>query len=146
MIALKEITPENFWDIIELKVHPQQQEWVLPNAVSIAQAKVQPECIPLAIYSDDQPVGFVMYCLDRDDGEYWIYRLMIDARFQGKGYGRRAMEQVVASIRRDGSTRKIYLGVHSDGHAAIRLYESLGFVFNGQVFGGERIMVLNPAL
>ena len=45
---------------------------------SLAQAFVQPECIPLALYAENKPVGFVMYALDEDDHEYWIYRLMID--------------------------------------------------------------------
>lgn len=143
MITLQEINAKNFWDIVELNVHSKQKELVTSNAVSIAQAKVQPECVPLAIFNDDQPVGFVMYCVDRDDNEYWIYRLMVDMRFQGKGYGRQAMEQVTKIIQQDNSRHKIYLGVHPDGGASVELYKSLGFVFNGQVFGNEHIMVLD---
>lgn len=142
MITLQEINAENFWDIIDLQVHPEQQDLVTSNAVSIAQAKVQPECLPLAIYAEDQLVGFLMYCIDRDDNEYWLYRLMIDKRFQGKGYGRQALEKVIEIIQKDKSRHKIFLGVDLDGKASVKLYESLGFVFNGQVFGKEHIMVL----
>ncbi len=142
MLELRHIDAENFWDIIELRVSPEQEKLVTSNAVSIAQAKVQPECVPLAIYSDGQPVGFVMYCIDRDDNEYWIYRLMVDVRFQGKGYGRQAMEQVISIIQKDDSRHKLFLGVHPDGGASVALYQSLGFVFTGQVFGQEHIMVL----
>ena len=142
MVTLGEITHENFWDVISLSVSPEQEKLVLNNAVSIAQAKVQPECIPLAICSGDTPVGFLMYCVDRDDGEYWLYRLMIDQRHQGKGYGRQAMEQLIDTVKTDKSRHRMFLGVHRDGGASVKLYESLGFVFTGDVCGDEHIMVM----
>jgi diamine N-acetyltransferase len=43
LISLQEITRENFWDCIELSVAEEQTNFVTSNAVSIAQAKVQPE-------------------------------------------------------------------------------------------------------
>lgn len=143
MITLREITVKNFWDVIELKVRPDQEELVTSNAVSIGQAKVQPECIPLAIYHGDTPVGFAMYCVDRDDNEYWLYRLMIDQHFQGRGFGRAAMVQLIQRIRQDQTRHRIFLGVDIRGTAAVKLYETLGFAFNGQVFGKEHIMVLS---
>jgi len=142
MVTLREITVDNFWDIVALSVDEAQREWVLPNAVSIAQAKVQPECVPLAVYAGEQPVGFVMYCVDRDDGEYWLYRLMIDKRFQGLGYGRQALERVLDILRADGARHHIFLGVHPAAAAAVTLYRNLGFRFTGQVFGAEHIMAL----
>lgn len=142
MVTFHEITTENFWNVISLSVSPEQEKLVLNNAVSIAQAKVQPECIPLAIYYDDDPVGFLMYCVDRDDGEYWLYRIMIDQRHQGKGYGRQAMEQIIEIIRADRDRHRMFLGVHRDGGASVKLYESLGFTFTGDVYGEEHIMVM----
>lgn len=142
MVALCEITVENFWDVMALAVSPQQAELVLSNAMSLAQARVQPELVPLAICADGVPVGFLMYCIDRDDGEYWLYRLMVDARRQGKDYARQAMALLLDIIRADSSHHALYLGVHRAGEAAVRLYESLGFAFTGQVFGKEHVMVL----
>ncbi|MCE5235857.1 MAG: GNAT family N-acetyltransferase [Clostridiaceae bacterium] len=142
MIILKQIDAENFWDVINLSLVKEQEDLVVSNAVSIAQAYVQPECVPLAIYNDEALVGFAMYCVDRDDGEYWIYRLMIDKAHQNKGYGRQAMNKVIDAIKRDNAHHKIYLGVNRSGSISVHLYESLGFAFNGQVFGKEHIMVL----
>ncbi len=93
MITLKEITRDNFWDCISLEVVPEQVDFVTSNAVSIAQSKVQPECIPMAVYDDDLMVGFVMYCIDEDDSEFWIYRMMIDKNHQSKGYGKKANQK-----------------------------------------------------
>lgn len=142
MISLREITVENFWEIIELKVADSQTGLVASNAVSIAQSKVQSECIPLAIYQDETPVGFLMYCIDRDDGEYWLYRLMIDQKYQGSGYAKEAMRLLLERIRKDKSRSRIFLGVDKNGGVSVKLYESFGFQFTGQVFGKEHIMLL----
>ena len=60
-----------------------------------------------------------MYCIDRDDGEYWIYRLMVDKAHQNKGYGRSAMEKVIETIKQDKARHNIYLGVDMDGGASV---------------------------
>ena len=96
MVSLCEITKQNFWDCIDLEVSEGQREYVTSNAVSLAQSGYQPECIPLGIFSDGEMAGFAMYCIDADDGEYWIYRMMIDSRFQGRGYGKKALELLEA--------------------------------------------------
>jgi len=142
LIALKPVDKDIFWDVIGLSVREDQMDLVLSNAVSIAQAKVQEECIPLAIYCGETPVGFLMYCVDRDDNEYWLYRLMIDQNHQGKGYGKAAMRLLLDIVQGDQSRHKIYLGVDKSGAASVGLYVGLGFRFTGQVFGKEHIMVL----
>lgn len=143
MVLLKEITRESFWDAVSIEVAPEQMNYVTSNAVSIAQSKVQPECIPLAVYDDDLMVGFLMYCIDEDDGEYWIYRMMVDKNYQSRGYGKKSMELLLDKIKEDKNHNKIFLGVHKESKAAVKLYESFGFKFNGQVFGSEHIMRLD---
>ena len=142
MVEFKEITLTNFWDIIGLSVSDEQDEYVANNAVSIAQSKVQPECVPLSIYDGDTPVGFTMYCLDQDDKEYWIYRLMIDKSCQGHGYGRQALNLLLSLIKEDLDHHMVYLGVNAKNTSAIRMYQSFGFEFDGRLYGDERVMVL----
>ncbi len=140
MVSLCEITKQNFWDCIDLEVSEGQREYVTSNAVSLAQSGYQPECIPLGIFSDGEMVGFAMYCIDADDGEYWIYRMMIDSRFQGRGYGKKALELLAEIIRKDRSRHRIMLGVHKESLAAVALHSGFGFKFTGQVYGAEHIM------
>jgi len=142
MIHLKPVTVDNFAAVIGLEVCEEQKNLVLSNAISLAQAYVQPECVPTAIYNGDTLVGFLMYCIDRDDGEYWMYRLMIDRNFQRRGFARAATQQMIETIKKDASRHQIFLGVDQENTPAAALYSSLGFQFNGQVFGKERIMVL----
>jgi diamine N-acetyltransferase len=85
MLSLVEIDRHNYLSILDLSVSEEQRSFVASNTYSLAQAFVQPECVPLALYAENKPVGFAMYCIDESDREYWIYRLMIDQRHQGHG-------------------------------------------------------------
>ncbi len=60
-MTLREITRENWLQCVRLKVAPEQEPFVAPNGVSLAQSKYEPEWVPLALYDDDEMVGFVMY-------------------------------------------------------------------------------------
>ena len=143
MIEFKEIDRENFWEVVDLKVTKEQNYFVASNAISIAQSKVQPECIPYAVYYDETLIGFVMYCLDAKDNEYWIYRMMIEQKFQGKGYGYKTLEKLIQMIKeKDVSKHKIYLDVVINNKVAISLYKKLGFEFDGRIIENEHVMVL----
>ena len=127
-IALREITRDNWRECIALSVAEGQEGFVAPNIYSLAQAKVEPERVPLAIYDGDTMVGFVMYN-DRPlpDGTFRLSRLMVDQRYQGRGYGRAASVEVIQRLRTIGDCQEILLDYAHDNVAAARLYGSLGF-------------------
>lgn len=127
-ITLAPITVENWKEAIALKVAPAQQAFVPENLYSIAEAQFYPEAKALAIYNDsEQMVGFALYGRDVQRGKWKIFRLMIDAAQQGKGYGRAAMVQLIAKIRQQPGCDEIWIAYQTDNHAARRLYVSLGF-------------------
>jgi diamine N-acetyltransferase len=59
-----------------------------------------------------------MYCID-DDGEYWIYRIMIAKKYQKKGYGKEALRKLLDIIKKDNSHNKIYFGIQKENIYAI---------------------------
>jgi len=74
-------------DVIrKLDVHESQMDFIASNEESLEELAERPECVGFAVMIEGAPIGFAMYALDPDDGNHWIYRLMIDARHQGKGY------------------------------------------------------------
>lgn len=46
-VELRDVTYENWEECIALRVSEAQRKMVAPNVYSLAQAKVQPECVPL---------------------------------------------------------------------------------------------------
>ena len=134
----------NFAKVIRLEVDESQQDFVTSNAFSLSQAYVMPECRPLAIYNGMSPVGFAMYALDRDENEYWVYRLMIDKNHQRKGFGREAMRLLIEHIKKEAPDRdRLFISFEPTNEGAKRLYTSLGFVPDNREVDGETVYRLN---
>ena len=127
--------------MLELSVFPEQESLVASNEYSLAQAYAQPECVPLGLFIGNTPVGFAMYCLDPEDRQYWIDRLMIDRNHQRRGYGREAMLLLIGRIRALADERHnyVYISFEHGNTAAKSLYESLGFVPDGREIDGETV-------
>lgn len=135
LISFAPVTRDNFRAVTQLSVAEGQEGLVSANAYSLAQAHVQPECTPLAVYAQGELVGFVMYALDAAEKQYWIYRLMIDGRFQHKGYGRAALLAMIERIFRDYDAPVVFISFKPENSRARALYESVGFVSDNRVVG-----------
>ena len=143
MTTLREITMDNFRECLNLKLAPDQERFVAPNIYSLAEAKADGVSIPLAIYADDTMVGFTMYNYDEVNGRGYIDRLMVDQRYQGKGYGRAAMIEVVERLKRMPGCREIQVSFSHDNIMADTLYAGLGFARTGKTTpDGEETIVL----
>lgn len=157
-LSLRPVNHENLWELTALKVYPSQEDFVASNTVSILEAYTAVStgkvALPFGIYDGDTPVGFLMLGYDTLDwgeeepeiaaGNYCLWRFMIDARYQGRGYGRAALEQALCTVRAlpCGPARYCWTSYEPENSAAKRLYESFGFRENGQWDGDERIAVL----
>ena len=140
-VTLREITRETLQDILKLKVSPDQEQNVAPNAVSIAEAHFYPELAWFrAIYAGETPVGFLMLADDPAAASYYLWRLMIDARYQGHAYGRRAMELLCEHVRTRPGATALETSVHPGPSGPGQFYEKLGFVYTGEINEGELVM------
>jgi diamine N-acetyltransferase len=139
-ISLREVTRESVRAICDLKVAPQQQGFVAPNAVSIAEAHFDHRAWFRAIYADETPVGFVMISIDSEQQEYYLWRFMIDQRYQGLGFGKQALELVMAQVRTLPGARAFYTSVVPGEGTPGPFYQSLGFSYTGQEVDGELVM------
>ena len=142
-VTLREVTKENLRDVLLLKVAPDQERFVASNAVSIAQAHFHPGVAWFrAIYADETPVGFLMLHDEPATATYYLWRFMIDERFQGLGYGRRALALLLEHVRsRPGATALILSHVPGEGDPS-PFYAGLGFAHTGEEDDGELVMRL----
>lgn len=142
-ISLREITKETVRQIVQLEVAPAQERFVASNGMSIAEAHFSPEVAWFrAIYAGELPVGFVMLEADAAKQQYFLWRFMIDARCQGLGFGRRALDLVIAHVRtQPGATRLETSCVPGEG-SPCPFYERMGFTYTGAEEDGERVMRL----
>lgn len=145
IVTLREVTKDTVRSIMRLKVAANQTHFVADNAVSIAQAYFQRENAWFrAVYADETPVGFLMLYDDPittpDKPEYFLWRFMIDARYQGHGFGKRAIELLIEHVKtRPGATELGVSCVPGEG-SPCPFYEKLGFVYTGEEDDGELVL------
>jgi diamine N-acetyltransferase len=141
-VTLRVVDDDNFRRVIDLSVSDAQDEFVAPNVESLAQAFATTNVWVRSVYGDDVPVGFVMLSDDDEKPRYYIWRFMIDERYQGSGFGRKAMELVHEYVRtRPGGTSVYLTYVPADGGPE-HFYKSIGYVDTGRVHSGEIEAVL----
>ena len=142
-VTLQEVTAETVRAVCALEVAPKQRGYVAPNALSIAQAHFEPKAWFRAVYADDEPVGFVMLHEDTEKSEYFLWRFMVAAEHQGKGYGKRALDLVVEHVRSLPGARVLGSSFVPGEHGPGGFYLSYGFVETGEVDGGEHVIRLD---
>jgi diamine N-acetyltransferase len=151
-LTLRPVTRENWVAALELTVRPDQQHFVADYApvaaIALAKAYVRAggaTWAPYAIYDDETIVGFVTLAYEPDSTDYvWFFHFFIDQRFQGRGYGKAALEQLVALVRREHpQCHSLRLTVHPENYPAQRLYTAAGFRPTGAERWGEREYVLS---
>ena len=135
-ITLRPLTADNWIECIYLTVTPEQEGLVWPNANSIAQFHFEPSCVPLIIYHDENMVGFTMY----DTADNMILRLMIDQRYQRRGYGRAAMRLLLERLEQEFAHPTVSVSFVPGNTVAERLYLSLGFQHTGEIEDGEIVV------
>lgn len=146
-IYLKDIDKENFEECVLLTTNKENkhyigEEFVASNAFSIAQSKVEDGWITKAIYSDDTMVGFTMYGYNYEDNVFELCRLMIDHKFQGKGFGREALGVILNKMKKLDGCSEIFLSFGLKNKIGRHLYESFGFKDTGKVDEGEVVYSL----
>ena len=158
MLKLKKINRKNVGEILKLELFDNQKSFVAPNNISIIEAYIaiteNNDVFTFGIYKDDTPIGFLMIGFDvnsDDEGapriakdNYNIWRLMIDKKFQGKGFGKKAMNLALEFVNTFpcGTAQYCWLSYESDNDIARQLYQSVGFVETDEKDGEEIVAIL----
>lgn len=156
MIHFEEITNKNIWKVCALEPFNEQKDFVAENIQSLAEAYATRNeggnALPLAVYNDDELIGFLMIgkgTVGNEDESalikenYSIWRLMLDKRFQRRGLGKQTLDAAVELIRGFpfGPARKVWLSYEPENTRARDIYRKFGFVENGEMCGNEIVAV-----
>jgi diamine N-acetyltransferase len=118
---------------------------------AIADAKACPRM--WSVHDGDQLVGFVMISdnipaetLAADDelvGPYFLWRLLIDHRFQGRGYGRATIDAVAGYLRTRPGAEVLLTSCKAGEGSPQPFYLRYGFEKTGEVKWGEDLLRLD---
>jgi diamine N-acetyltransferase len=153
-VSLRAVDDESRAALEALRVSEDQGRFVDGVRLSLEEAaSYEPRPWCRGIYADEVPVGFVM--LADDDPTcpwpYFLWRLLIDERYQGRGYGRAAVELVVDYVRSRPGAVELMTSVASYGDeeldraSPLGFYLRAGFERTGEVMDREIVLrrVLN---
>ncbi|MCG7344455.1 GNAT family N-acetyltransferase [Sporosarcina sp. ACRSL] len=161
MIELRKITGENIDKVVAFEVEESQKDFIeTTNLRSFADAHMlNAEGIPatpFAIYADEVAVGFLMYIYETLDHEsfenevfygkkcYFIWHIMIEKSYQGRGYGKLAFEKMLMDIETapDGEAEYVALFYRTSNVIAKKLYASFGFVDTGIIQDNNSMLAI----
>jgi diamine N-acetyltransferase len=148
-VHLREITDDNRDAVCALRVRRDQKRFVASVASSLDDAADEPEANPWyrAVYSGDEPVGFVMLSWNVPPGRpgvigrYFLWRLLIDKRHQRRGIGREVLTQIIDLVRADGGTELFTSYEPGDGEPW-PFYQQFGFQPTGEIDDDEIVLRL----
>jgi diamine N-acetyltransferase len=122
---------------------------------AIADAKACPRMWSVHDADSGELVGFVMISdgipqgvLDADDdivGPYFLWRLLIDQRFQGRGYGRATVDAVADYVRTRPDARSLFTSCKAGEGSPQPFYLKHGFTKTGEQKWGEDLLRLDLA-
>ena len=144
-VELREISKQTVRDILQLKVKPEQDNFVAPNAVSLSEALFEEKAWYRAIYANGEPVGFLMLFDDHETPIYYLWRFMIAAPYQGKGYGAAAVKLLIEYVKTRPNATELKLSYVPTPNGPEHFYQKLGFENTGEVEHGENVMQLRLA-
>lgn len=130
-VSLKKITRDNWREISKLQVHKSQQEWVAEPTYYLCMCMYDKLWNPKAIYFEDTIVGFLMWAIDEGDSSYWLGGIIIDKKYQRKGYGKAAINKIIKELNKAKNAKSFALSFFPDNPAS-KLYKDIGFIENGE--------------
>lgn len=126
---------------------PSQERFVSGVAESLREAAEHPDARALfwAIYADDTPVGFVMIADEVASPDYiphYLWKLLIDERYQHQGFGTATLDLIVEYFRGQPAVEVLTTSASQGDGSPIAFYERYGFEQTGEVHGDEVVLRL----
>lgn len=97
-----------------------------------------------AIYADEAPVGFVMIADEVGSPDYiahFLWKLLIDERYQRRGFGTATLDLIVEYFRSRG-VGAMWTSTGQGEGSPVTFYERYGFERTGELHGDEIMLRL----
>jgi diamine N-acetyltransferase len=147
VVSLRPLSDSNREAAEALRVSPSQERFVSGVAESLREAAEHPDARALCwvVEAGETPVGFVMIADEVGSPDYiphYLWKLLIDERYQRQGFGTATLDLIVDYFRgRPGVEALTTCAGQGDG-SPIAFYERYGFERTGDVFDGEVLLRL----
>lgn len=142
-VSLREVNSINREAVLALKVTGNQLKFIAGNARTLAQAADAPEAWLRAIYAGQTLVGLLLLHDEhlreppRGKGYYFLWRIMIDAAHQRRGYARQAVDLVIDYVAGRPYAERLLSSYLPGEGGPERFYRRYGFIPTGKLIGED---------
>jgi diamine N-acetyltransferase len=149
-VVFREVDEQTLGAVLAITLAPEQEPYVGSVSEALEEARELPEGKPWyrAVFDGELAIGFVMLSWNVPPnppeiiGPWYLWKLIVDCRYQGRGYGRAIIEKVFEIVRAEGGETLLTsyaLGPDNPGP----FYQHVGFSPTGDVnIDGEIIVAL----
>ena len=130
MIRLELVNKDNFDQVLDLEVAPKDQRRVASVEYSLAQAWLYRDSevlFPYAVKSGQLTVGFLLLSYQPMENSYYIWRLLIDQKYQNQSFGKEVIRRVLQRARDDQQCHKVTVNYVIGNHKMRYILEKFGF-------------------
>jgi GNAT superfamily N-acetyltransferase len=145
VVSLRPLSESNRQAVEALRVSPSQQRFVSGVAESLREAAEHPDARALywVVHAEDTPVGFVMIADEVGSPDYmrhYLWKLLIDERYQRQGFGTATLDLIVEYFR--GRPVEVLSTSAGQGDGSpITFYERYGFEQTGEMWSDDEVLL-----
>ncbi len=126
---------------------PGQERFVSGVSESLREAADHPDARAMywAVHAEDTPVGFVMIADEVASPDYishYLWKLLIDERYQRQGFGTATLDLIVEYFRGRPGVELLSTSAGQGDGSPIAFYERYGFERTGELRGDEVMLRL----
>jgi diamine N-acetyltransferase len=149
-VAFREVDEQTLAAVLGVTLAPEQEPFVGTVSEALDEARETPEGKPWyrAVFDGELAVGFVMISWDVPPnppeiiGPWYLWKLIVDRRYQSRGYGRAIIQKVAEIVRAEGAETLFTSYALGPGNPG-PFYQRVGFIPTGDVnIDGEIIVAL----
>jgi ribosomal protein S18 acetylase RimI-like enzyme len=146
VVSLRSITASNKEAVEALRVSPGQEQFVSSVADSLVEAAEEPDGCALywAVYAEETPVGFVMISDEVGHPDYiphYLWKLLIDERYQRRGFGTATLDLIVEYFRGRPGVEVLSTSAGEGDGSPITFYERYGFEKTGEIVFDDEVLL-----
>lgn len=128
-VYFKPLDESNEKLVREVTLKSDQRNFIETVDECLREAKEYKQWQPVAIYHNEDVIGFAMYGSFGSNRHTWIDRIMIDQKYQGRGLGKEAMKILIKQVSEEYKVDVLYLSIIEENKVAEHLYKQIVFKY-----------------
>ena len=134
------LNKQNFWDAMNISIEDEQNSFVLDAKGSVAMGLMYKTKKTFVQMEGNLVVGLLVLNVDKKKEDYSIDIIIIDKRFQNRGYGKHMVKWAVEYLKKEGA-KTLTIGVSRQNIGAKKIYMNAGFVPKSVYDGGMELVM-----